>query len=217
MKKIIEKISGPIPDEMRVFLKKSSLERIRLISIAILLIALTNDKECMAQIGMQFLPFGILIVIFALIFLAVSTRLLKNNDVPQHTVDIVDLIFWCVLCIGIIPVIILDSFIRTFPINMTILLLSFLMLPITERRAARIIFGAFTVVNLLLAAIGNPGISYMFAIVIMNIMGYMFSRHIHGDYISLINKMAEETRTDFLTLVANRKGGFERSRSALAL
>ena len=217
MKKIIDSISTPVPDEIRRFLKRSSLERVRIISLAILLMVFTNDKECIAQVGTKLLPFSVFILAVAIVYLIISVTLLKKSYVPQRTVDIINISFWCVLCVGLIPFIVLDSFIRPFPINMTMLLLSFLMIPITERNMARIVFGGFAATNLALASFGKPNISYMIAIVIMTLMGYMFSRHIHGDYIELITKLTEETRTDFLTLAANRKGGFERARSTLAL
>ena len=217
MKKIIDSISTPVPDEIRRFLKRSSLERVRIISIAILLMVFTNDKDCVAQFGTALLPFSVFILAVAIVYLIISAILLKKVNVPQRTVDIINISFWCVLCVGLVPFIILDSFVRPFPINMTMLLLSFLMIPIIERNVARIVFGGFAITNLILASFGKPNTSYMIAIVVMTLMGYMFSRHIHGDYIALITKLTEETRTDFLTLAANRKGGFERARSTLAL
>ncbi|MBQ7093702.1 MAG: GGDEF domain-containing protein [Clostridia bacterium] len=217
MKNIFDNVHSPVPEEFRRFLKRSSLEKVKIISIAILLMVFTNDKDCVAQFGELLLPFSVFIIAVAIVYLAISITLLRRNNIPQRTVDIVSLSFWCVLCAGIIPFIVLDAYVRPFPINMMMLLLCFIMLPVTDRKQALVLFGGFTAANLILASFGKPAISYMITIVVMSLMGYMFSQHIHGNYIALINKLTEETRTDFLTLVTNRKGGFERARSTLAL
>lgn len=217
MKRFFDNASSPVPEEFIRFLKRASLEKVKIISIAIMLMALTNDKECVEEFGSLLLPFSIFLVAVAVIYFMISGSLLKKNSVPQRTVDIISASFWFLVCVAIIPFVVLDAFIRPFPINMTMMLLCFVMLPITEQKSAQKMFGIFMVANLIMAAFGRPGISYMIAIIVMSFVGYMFSRHIHGNYIALINKLTEETRTDFLTLAANRKGGFERSRSILAL
>ena len=217
MKSFFNSNSSPVPEEIRRFLKKSSLEKVKIISIAILLIALTNDKECLERYGAVLMPFSIFIIAAAVIFLIGSSLMLKKGDFPQRTVDVFSTTFWCVLCIGIVPFIIFDSFVRPFPINMTMLMLCFMMVPVTEKKRAKIMFGSYTVANLILASFGRPSISYVITLLVICVMGYMFSRHIHVNYLAMITKLTEETRTDYLTLAANRKGGFERSRSTLAL
>ena len=216
MRKITD-FPSPVPEEFRRFLRRSGIEKVRIISIAILLMVFTNDRKCVEQFGTILLPFSVFIIAVAVIYLIISSLLLRKNNIPQRTVEAVSLSFWCVLCTGFVPFIVLDAYVHPFPINMTMLLLCIIMLPVPDRKNSRIIFAIFAVSNLILASFAKPQPSYMIAIAVMSFAGYMFSCHIHGNYIELINKLTEETRTDFLTLAANRKGGFERARSTLAL
>jgi diguanylate cyclase (GGDEF)-like protein len=118
--------------------------------------------------------------------------------------------FGVLMFIGMQPFFIADILYTGLPINAILFCFLLTIAPVNTKREMVLVFLIFIFVNLLLSFHFNASTKYILMFLCVSGTGLALSLLIQGQYMDIILKLKQETRTDPLTQILNRKGGLEK-------
>lgn len=207
--------TAPLLKELENTFTEYNMKRILLTCIIVLLlqvILLTNSS--FFDFPIYILGFWLL-TILSIVYLLVY--LLYHNHFFNYLSMRVYQYFWGMFCIAFIPYIIKDFVTTTPPIMMTFCYMLLMTIPILSTKEIIAIFGIFGSINLLLCFQYQVTIDIYLYTFLLTIVGFFISYYVQHQYRTLIFQLKESCDTDYLTGVANRKGGIERIKDLLTL
>lgn len=153
----------------------------------------------------------ILSIVYVLLCLFYYNNVFKNSTKYLYRY------FWSMLCIAFIPYIIKDFATITPPIMMTLCYVLLMTIPILSTKEIISIFIVFGSINMFLCFLYQVTIDIYLYTLFLTSIGLFVSYYVQHQYRTLIEYLKETCDTDYLTGIANRKGGIEKIKAMLIL
>lgn len=192
-----------------------NLERIWIMSIGIMIWQIINYSDR----AVNGYPIWAELLMFAGGFTIFTSfiKLLKNNSIKQRTANTITAAFWICFVMLAVPFAAVDIRNGRLPMSAVLTAVFFTMVPIFRGKTENRMLGFCGVVLGIVGLSERATVPYYLYVLLAGVVGKMLSQHIHYNYRRMIEKLSDETKTDFLTGILNRRGGFERAETDFSL
>lgn len=192
-----------------------NLERIWIMSIGIMIWQIINYSDRAANhypVWAQFLMFAGSFAVFTSFI-----KLLRNSSQEAKTANRITAVFWMCFVLFAVPFVAADIRYENLPMSAVLTAVFFTMVPIFRGKTENRMLGFCGVVLGIVGLSERATVPYYLYVLLAGVVGKMLSQHIHYNYRRMIEKLSDETKTDFLTGILNRRGGFERAETDFSL
>ena len=192
-----------------------NLQRIPLVSLLILLFQLANLLGSRFFSSPAYLAGFILFSATSIIYFVFLKWFYHKKTLKKSTW--IYMSFWLLICAGSIAYLVGDLTTIKIPINFVLCASLLIAAPILTLWQSILLYSLFTLSGMVVAVCCRVDFSIYFLIVAASISGFALSHMIQKQYITLITRLNQETNTDFLTGILNRKGGIEKMHLLLSV
>lgn len=189
-----------------------NMQRVLIVSFCVILfqiVVLFDDS----YIQNKFFYLGCAVLLsVSLVYIFFIKFVFENIKLSDGPIRMIYLSYWVAICLGFFPYFYMDAIDGVRPMWGIIFASILVIAPVFRVWETSIVIAVFFSTNMLAAYLNEAVWYYYLYIGIVSIASVLFSYYSHGQYIALLSKFEEETNTDPLTKLFNRRAGFEKAK-----
>lgn len=191
-----------------------NLSRIFVFSILLILVEFLNLASDTFWESRAYKTGGILLFIVCLLGIFCTQLWFKPPRFSDRALNLFYTGFWVCIVLAFVPYFSGDATRIGQPFNAVLLCGILLAIPILNLWQAMLVFGTFTLTCVFCAVYYKTSAMYVLQSALICVIGFVVCIIIQRQYQALIDRLNHDVRTDFLTNIANRKGGMEQLQQA---